>query len=61
MNHIKLIKSEQDHEQALARLIALMEMDPEPNSIESNELDVLAVLIEKYEEEAFPIEQPDPI
>lgn len=61
MNHIKLIKSEQDHEQALARLMALMEMDPKPNSIESDELDVLAVLIEKYEEEAFPIEQPDPL
>jgi HTH-type transcriptional regulator/antitoxin HigA len=61
MKHIKLIKSDQDHEQALARLMALMEIDPEPNSIESDEIDVLAVLIEKYEEEAFPIEQPDPI
>ncbi|QLE87612.1 ImmA/IrrE family metallo-endopeptidase [Shewanella sp. Scap07] len=61
MNHIKLIKSEQDHEQAISRLMALMEMDPEPNSIESDEIDVLAVLIEKYEEVAFPIEFPDPI
>ncbi|MGO2342960.1 MULTISPECIES: ImmA/IrrE family metallo-endopeptidase [Vibrio] len=61
MNHIKLIKSEQDHEQALARLMALMEVDPEPNSIESDEIDVLAVLIDKYEEEVFPIEQPDPV
>jgi len=61
MNHIKLIKSEQDHEQALARLMSLMEMEPEENSAESDEMDVLAVLIEKYEEETFSIEQPTPI
>lgn len=61
MNHIKLIKSEQDHEQALARLMSLMEIDPEENSAESDEMDVLAVLIEKYEEETFSIEKPDPI
>lgn len=61
MNHFKLIKSEQDHEQALARLMVLMEMDPKPNSTESDEMDVLAILIEKYEEDTFPIQQPDPI
>ena len=26
-----------------------------------NELDVLSILVEKYEEEHFPIEAPDPI
>ncbi|MEZ8294957.1 MULTISPECIES: ImmA/IrrE family metallo-endopeptidase [Vibrio] len=61
MNHIKLIKSEQDHEQALARLMALMDMEPESDSIESDEIDVLAMLIEKYEEEEFPIDSPNPI
>jgi len=61
MNHIKLIKSEQDHEQALARLMTLMDLDPEVGSVEDDELDVLALLIEKYEEETFPIDQPDPI
>lgn len=61
MNHIKLIKSEQDHKQALDRLMALMEMNIEPETIESDEIDVLALLIEKYEEEFFPISKPDPI
>ena len=61
MNHIKLIKSEQDHEQALVRLMSLMEIEPEENSAESDEMDVLAVLIEKYEEETFSIEKPAPI
>ncbi|MDR7120996.1 ImmA/IrrE family metallo-endopeptidase [Rheinheimera soli] len=61
MNHIKLIKTQQDHEQALARLMALMDMDPTPGSSENDEIDVLAVLIEKYEKETFPLDKPDPI
>lgn len=61
MNQLKIIKTEQDHQQALARLMALMDLDPTENSPEQNELDVLAVLIEKYEQEVFPIAKPDPI
>jgi HTH-type transcriptional regulator/antitoxin HigA len=61
MNHIKLIKSIQEHEQALARLMCLMDADLQPDSKEEDELDVLALLIEKYEQETFPIDPPDPI
>jgi len=61
MTHIKLIKSEQEHGQALARLMHLMDVDPEPGSAEADELDVLAVLIERYEEAQFPMDPPDPI
>ena len=61
MNQLKIIKTEQDHQQALACLMALMDLDPAENSPEQNELDVLAVLIEKYEQEAFPIAKPDPV
>jgi HTH-type transcriptional regulator/antitoxin HigA len=61
MDHIKLIKTKHDHEQALARLMNLMDIDVEPNSAESDELDVLALLIEKYEQEMFPIDPPDPV
>jgi len=61
MNNIKLIKSKQDHEQALARLMDLMDIDVAPNSAESDELGVLALLIEKYELEMFPIDPPDPV
>jgi HTH-type transcriptional regulator/antitoxin HigA len=61
MNHIKLIKSEQEHEQALARLMHLMDVDPGPGTAEADELDVLAVLIERYEEELFPMDLPDPV
>ena len=61
MNLIKLIKSTQEHEQALARVMSLMDVDPAPNTAECDELDLLVFLIEKYEEEAFPIDSPDPI
>lgn len=61
MNHIKLIKTEQDHEQALSRLMALMDLDPKQDTVEGDELDVLALLIEKYEEDVFPMDSPDPI
>lgn len=61
MTHIKLIKSPQDHEQALEHLLSLMELNPEPNTAKADEMEVLALLIEKYEEDVFPINKPDPI
>lgn len=61
MSHIKLIKSAQDHELAMTRLMSLMDLDPQPNTAEADEMDVLALLIEKYEDEQFPISTPDPI
>lgn len=61
MNQLKIIKTEQDHQQALARLMTLMDLDPNENSPEQDEMDVLAVLIEKYEQENFPIAKPDPV
>jgi HTH-type transcriptional regulator/antitoxin HigA len=61
MSHIKLIKSNQEHEQALARLMSLMDADPASGTCEADEIDVLALLIERYEQENFPIDLPDPI
>ena len=56
---IKPIKSERDYEQALQRVESLWKA-PE-GSAESEELDVLATLIEAYEREHFPIDLPDPV
>lgn len=61
MNTLKLIKDTQGHEDALSRLLELMDLNPGYGSDSANELDVLALLIESYEEEAFHIESPDPI
>ena len=61
MNHIKIIKSHQEHDEALVRLMHLMDCDLSDNSVEADELDVLALLIEQYEQEQYPIDPPDPI
>ena len=56
---IRPIKSDADHAFALARVEQLMEA--EPDTPEGDELDILATLVEAYEDKRFPIEAPDPI
>ena len=55
------IKNEQQYDDALARVDTLMASSPEPGTPESDELEILVMLIEKYEEEHWRIEEPDPI
>ena len=55
----KLIKTEVEHEAALAYLETLM--DAEPSSPEEEQLELWSLLIENYEKETFPIEDLDPI
>ena len=54
MNNLRPIKTEQDYNQALQRLEDIF--DAKPNTIEGNELEALANLIEEYENENFPLE-----
>ncbi len=56
---MKPIKSDRDHEAALARIDALM--DAKPDTPEGDGLEVLSVLVEAYEEANFPMAPPDPI
>lgn len=56
---IKPIKSKKDYKNALARLEKIF--DARQNSKEADELEVLGILIEKYEQAHYPIEFPDPI
>jgi HTH-type transcriptional regulator/antitoxin HigA len=56
---IKPIKTKKDYEQALARLELIF--DAKKGSKAGDELEVLGILIEKYEEEHFPVDFPDPI
>jgi HTH-type transcriptional regulator/antitoxin HigA len=57
--NIKPIKTEQDYQMALQRLEEIF--DAKPNSKEGDELEILSILIEKYESKNFPIDMPDPI
>ncbi len=56
---IKPIRTEEEYGVALARLEEIWDADP--GTPESDELDVLSVLVEAYEEEHHRIEPPDPI
>jgi HTH-type transcriptional regulator / antitoxin HigA len=56
---IRPIKTETDYEAALARADELM--DAEAGSVEADELHVLAILIEAYEDQHYPMNPPDPI
>lgn len=57
--NLKLLKTKKDYEQALERLELIF--DAKKGSKEGDELEILGVLIEQYENEHFPIDLPDPI
>ena len=57
--NIKVIKTEEEYRQALKRLEVIF--DAPADSPEGDEAEILGILIEKYEDEYFPIEAPDPI
>jgi HTH-type transcriptional regulator/antitoxin HigA len=56
---LKPIKTECDYNQALDRLEKIF--DAQPGTQEGDELEILGILIENYENENFPIDLPDPI
>ena len=57
--NIQPIHNDADLERAFARLEALWAA--EPGTPEADEIEVLSILIEKYEEKHFPIGPSDPI
>ncbi len=58
---LKILKTEKDYDKALTRIDELMELHPKLGTPESDELEILALLVEKYEELNWNIETPDPI
>ena len=56
---IKLIKTEQDYNEAIQRVESLW--GAKKNSQEGDELDLLCTIVEAYEMKHFPILPPDPI
>ncbi|MBC8315222.1 MAG: helix-turn-helix domain-containing protein [Bacteroidales bacterium] len=57
--NIKAIKTEEDYYQSIKRLEKIFHA-PE-DSEEGDEADVLSILIEKYEDEHYPVEAPDAV
>jgi HTH-type transcriptional regulator/antitoxin HigA len=57
--NIKPIKTKKDHTRALKRLEEIFYA--RPGSAHGDELEILSILIEKYENEQMIIDHPDPI
>lgn len=57
--NIKPIKTEADYKDALKKLEAIF--DSAVGTPESDEADVLGLMIDEYEKKHYPIEAPDPI
>jgi len=57
--NIKLIKTDSDYQMALSRLEEIF--DAPIGTIESDEADILGLMIDDYEKEHYPIDAPDPI
>ena len=57
--NIKPVKNKKDYEKALKRLEDIF--DAKPGTPEGDELEILTLLIDRYEQEHFPIDLPDPI
>lgn len=56
---IKLINTEADYQSALKRLEVIF--DAAIGSQESDEADILGLLVDEYEQKFYPIDAPDPI
>ena len=57
--NIKPIKTKKDYEQALERLELIF--DAKKSTPKGDELELLSILVDNYENENFPIDFPDPI
>ena len=57
--NIKPIRTKKDYEQALSRLDVIF--DSKKGTDKGDELEILGMLIENYENEKFPIGFPDPV
>lgn len=57
--NISPIRNENDYQKALVRLEAIF--DSKKGTKEGDELEILSILIDKYENETSPIGLPDPI
>jgi HTH-type transcriptional regulator/antitoxin HigA len=57
----RVIHNDTEHRETLAELNRLLVLDPEDGTPEADELDLLALVVETYERERYPIARPDPV
>lgn len=61
---IKVIKTKSEYESACQRIYELMHASEKPlvqGTSKADEMELLSLLVEKYERDHYPIEAPDPV
>lgn len=58
---VQAIRNEAIYRETLARVSALVELDPAPDTPEGEQLEVLGTLVEAYEARQYPVALPDPV
>jgi HTH-type transcriptional regulator/antitoxin HigA len=58
---LKPIKNNEQYEDALSRIYGLIQTKIEVKSVESDELEVLSILVKQYEHDHFPVPKPKPL
>jgi HTH-type transcriptional regulator/antitoxin HigA len=58
---LRLIKNDEQYEDTLARVYELMQLDLHPETEESDELEILSMLVKRYEDEHYPVPEPTPL
>ncbi len=61
MKYWTVIENKKEYEAALGRIGLLMDANPRTKTGTGKELKLLLYLVEKYEDEHYPIDLPDPI
>ncbi|MEO6870459.1 MAG: hypothetical protein ABI168_12480 [Ginsengibacter sp.] len=58
---INPVKTKKDYEGALQRCYDLMQKNIKPHTPEADELEILSILVENYEQKYFPIPLSNPL
>ncbi len=61
MKPIRPLRSEADYEAALDAIEQYFDHEPKPGTAAADRFDLLALVIEDYERQRWPIEVPDPV
>jgi len=58
---LKPIKNKQQYQEMLERVYELMQKEIKPDSKDSDELEILSILVKEYENEHYPVPKPNPL
>jgi HTH-type transcriptional regulator/antitoxin HigA len=58
---LKPIKNNKQYEKSLSRIYALLQKNVKANSVESDELEVLSILVKQFEQEHYAVPKPKPL